>query len=192
MARAADFAFRQAVALCPVSAGAVSEAVKNYASFLKNQHRDADARLVQSLADHFKLQSRSVFQMRLVVDAPADDSELMTNEFQNGSTARAAEVLNLQKTVFLDQTAVQSAQLVKGPQGDRQIEITLTAAGRKTFAEVTREHLHQRLAIVIDGKLLTAPNIQSEITGGKCQITGSFSEAEAKALAAEINAAVKN
>jgi beta-lactamase regulating signal transducer with metallopeptidase domain len=188
MARAADFAFRQALALCPSS----PEAIKRYADFLKSQNRAADARLVTDMAGQFKSKSASIFQMRLVLDAPADDSELMTNEFQNGSTAshRPAEVLNVEKTVLLDQTALQSATLIKGPQGDRQIEITLTDAGRKQFAKVTREHLHQRLAIIVEGKFLEAPIIQSEISGGKCQIVGSFSEAEAKALTAKINAAI--
>jgi preprotein translocase subunit SecD len=100
---------------------------------------------------------------------------------------RQAEVY-VGKSVLLDQTALQSAKLITGPQGDRQIEITFTAAGRKQFAKITREHLHQRLAIVIDGKLMEAPVIQSEITAGTCQIVGSFSDAEAKALAARINA----
>jgi len=188
MARAADCAFRQALALCPSS----PEAIKRYADFLKSQNRAADARLVTDMAGQFKSKSASIFQMRLVLDAPADDSELMTNEFQNGSTAshRPAEVLNVEKTVLLDQTALQSATLIKGPQGDRQIEITLTDAGRKQFAKVTREHLYQRLAIIVEGKFLEAPIIQSEISGGKCQIVGSFSEAEAKALTAKINAAI--
>jgi beta-lactamase regulating signal transducer with metallopeptidase domain len=200
LTRAADFAFRQALALCPVSPAAVPEAVKNYATFLKNQHREKDARLVQSLAEQFKPQSvrpsaplakASFFQMRLVVDAPADDAEKMIRLEKIPAVGQVRqEEVYVQKSVLLDQTALQSAQLNTGPQGDRQIEITFTSAGRKEFAKVTREHLHQRLAIIIDGKLMTAPTIQSEISGGKCQITGSFSEAEAKALTAKLNAAI--
>jgi len=196
MAYAADFAFRQACALCPSS----PEAVKRYTDFLKNQNRAADARLVLDMAEQFKSKSASpfaplakasFFQMRLVVDAPADDAEKMIRLEKIPAVGQVRqEEVYVQKSVLLDQTALQSAQLNTGPQGDRQIEITFTSAGRKEFAKVTREHLHQRLAIIIDGKLMTAPAIQSEISGGKCQITGSFSEAEAKALTAKLNAAI--
>jgi beta-lactamase regulating signal transducer with metallopeptidase domain len=196
MAYAADFAFRQAFALCPSS----PEAVHRYTTFLTSQHREADARLVLDMAEQFKSKSASpfaplakasFFQMRLVVDAPADDAEKMIRLEKIPAVGQVRqEEVYVQKSVLLDQTALQSAQLNTGPQGDRQIEITFTSAGRKEFAKVTREHLHQRLAIIIDGKLMTAPTIQSEISGGKCQITGSFSEAEAKALTAKLNAAI--
>ena len=188
MAHAADFAFRQALALCPSS----SEAVKRYTDFLKSRNRAADARLVTDMAERFNLKTASVFQMRLVLDAPSDDSEPMTLNYQNGSAAnhRPAEMLNVQKTVLLDHTTLASAELVNDERGSPRIEITFTSEGQKQFAKVTREHHHQRLAIVIDGKLWSASMIESEITGGSGEISGSFSEDEAKAMTAKINAAV--
>ena len=50
MADAADFAFRQALALCPYS----PEVADRYAEFLTKQHREADARLVRNMAEQFK------------------------------------------------------------------------------------------------------------------------------------------
>ena len=52
MAREADFAYRQALALCPY----LPEAIKNYADFLKSQNRDADAALVSEMAKQFPKQ----------------------------------------------------------------------------------------------------------------------------------------
>jgi hypothetical protein len=49
MARAADFAFRQALALCADS----SEAAASYEAFLNRQNRVADAKLVQVLAEDY-------------------------------------------------------------------------------------------------------------------------------------------
>ena len=118
------------------------------------------------------------------LDAPADNTEIMTNQLQ-----RLQEILFVDKTVLLDQTAVKSAMLNQSPQGYQAIEISLTNMGRELFAEITRQHLHQRLAIIMDGQLLEAPKIQSEIANGQMQITGSFKEDEAKALVAEINEA---
>jgi len=91
---------------------------------------------------------------------------------------------------LLDQTATKSARVIKGRQGEPLIDITMTDEGRKQLARVTREHLNQQLAIVIDGRLWSAPSIQAEISGGKAEITGNFTTAEAEALAAKINEAV--
>ena len=83
-----------------------------------------------------------------------------------------------------------SAKSSKNRMGYQEIEITFTDAGRKQFADITRQHIHERLAMVIDGKLLAAPMTQAEITEGKAEITGTFSEVEAKTLTAKINQAI--
>lgn len=41
----------------------------------------------------------------------------------------------------------------------------------------------RQLAVVLDGVVLTAPTVESRITGGQLQITGSFTEEQATALA---------
>ena len=61
---------------------------------------------------------------------------------------------------------------------------------KQRFAEVTRENIGRRLAIIVDGRICSAPVIQGEISGGKAQITGNFSEKEAKELAAKISFAI--
>jgi len=48
---------------------------------------------------------------------------------------------------------------------------------------VTRNYLHQRLAIVLDGELYSAPTIQSPIETGNGQITGHFTVEQAQELA---------
>jgi SecD/SecF fusion protein len=67
--------------------------------------------------------------------------------------------------------------------GGYQVHLNFNSEGAKQFAEVTRANLHQLLAIVLDGKLYSAPEIQSEITGGSAQITGRFTVREAQQLA---------
>ena len=74
--------------------------------------------------------------------------------------------------------------------GHSRIEITFSDEGRKKFAEVTREKIGQRLAIVIDGQLYSAPTIRTEIPGGKAEISGNFSKEEANVLAAKIIQAI--
>jgi len=127
-----------------------------------------------------------VFQIRLVVDAPSGDSEPMTIV-----SKERKEVVNVQKPVLLDQTAVESAGVQTDELGHAQIEVTFTGAGRKRFAQITREKVGQRLAIIIDGRLYCAPTIRTEIPGGKAEISGSFNKEEANTLAAKIIDAIK-
>jgi SecD/SecF fusion protein len=79
--------------------------------------------------------------------------------------------------------------------GKPEVLLEFTSDGKKRFAEVTRAiaEISQRggplgrLAIVLDGKLYSAPTVREEISGGSAQITGSFSDREAINLANVLN-----
>ncbi len=130
--------------------------------------------------------------MRLVLDRPSKASEQMMLIHQKGDDS-TQEALSVDKTVLLDQSALKSAELVTGIDANRpEIEIIFTDAGTKRFAQVTRENVGRRLAIVIDGKLCSAPAIRTEIPGGKARISGNFSEAEARDLVSKINRSLRN
>ncbi|MGB7767667.1 MAG: sigma-70 family RNA polymerase sigma factor [Verrucomicrobiia bacterium] len=132
----------------------------------------------------------SVFQFRLVLNAPSAKADPMT-VVQPGADAKATETLYVQKKVLLDQTDLKSANVITNqPAGKPRIQITLTAAGAKRFAKVTRQNIGKRLAIIIDGRLYSAPTIKSEIRGGNAEINGNFSETEAQDLATRINQSV--
>jgi SecD/SecF fusion protein len=78
---------------------------------------------------------------------------------------------------------VKNAMAVRGNLGEPQIDFQLNDEGAKRFGEVTRDNLHQRLAIVLDGELYSAPTIQSPIETGNGQITGHFTVEQAQELA---------
>jgi protein-export membrane protein SecD len=63
------------------------------------------------------------------------------------------------------------------------IMIDFDETGKSTFADVTVRNIGYQLAIVLDGKLISAPRILQEISGGSAVISGSFTAAEAKDLA---------
>jgi RNA polymerase sigma factor (sigma-70 family) len=124
------------------------------------------------------------FQVQLVIDEPDESSESMTN-------SAGGEALNVQKTPLMDYTAIRSATVERNASsGAPEINFEFSDVGKELFAAVTKENLNKRLAIVLDGHLYAAPVIRSEITGGKAQITGNFTEEEARALAAKINEAI--
>src|ERR1700733_1567768 len=64
-----------------------------------------------------------------------------------------------------------------------EVSLRLTHAGAETFRRVTRDNINNRLAIVLDNEVVSAPNIQSEIPNGEAVITGNFTADEAKNLA---------
>ena len=63
-----------------------------------------------------------------------------------------------------------------------QIGIVFNNEGAKLFAEITKTNIGKQLAILLDGQVISAPTIQSEILGGQAQISGTFSIQEANAL----------
>ena len=63
------------------------------------------------------------------------------------------------------------------------VSFNLDRVGAKKFAKATSTGVGKRLAIVLDGKIISAPNIQEPIIGGSGQITGDFTFQSATDLA---------
>jgi len=68
------------------------------------------------------------------------------------------------------------------------VSLTFNSLGAKTFFELTRDNVDKRLAIVLDGRVYSAPVIREPIAGGQAQISGSFTSEEAKNLAIALRA----
>ena len=66
--------------------------------------------------------------------------------------------------------------------GQPVVSFTFNALGGKKFGKVTTENVNRSLAIVLDGKVISAPNINSPILGGRGIITGRFTVKEANDL----------
>lgn len=69
-----------------------------------------------------------------------------------------------------------------------QIDITFNSAGAKKFEAVTARNVGKPLAIFLDGKLISAPNVSQTISGGRGVISGKFDVKEAKNIAIQLNA----
>ena len=63
------------------------------------------------------------------------------------------------------------------------VSITFDSQGGKRFADLTRANVGKPFAIILDGQVLSAPNINEPILGGTAQISGSFTVDTANALA---------
>ena len=62
------------------------------------------------------------------------------------------------------------------------IMLEMNAEGAQKFANLTSNNVSEKLAILVNGKIIMAPVIQDKITGGKVQITGNFTSAEVDSL----------
>jgi preprotein translocase subunit SecD len=62
------------------------------------------------------------------------------------------------------------------------LSIDLTDEDAAEFAAWTADHVGERLAMVVDGKVVIAPTIQSAITGGIVQIAGNYTQDEIRDL----------
>ncbi len=63
------------------------------------------------------------------------------------------------------------------------VAIKFNSAGAERFYEITKEHVGERLAIILDDVVHSAPRIKDVIAGGNAIIEGSFTDEEAKLLA---------
>src|SRR5437899_2364848 len=63
------------------------------------------------------------------------------------------------------------------------VHLRFDSEGAKQFGNITAANVHHRFAIVLDGIIQSAPVIQDAIYGGDAQITGRFTEEEARGLA---------
>jgi preprotein translocase subunit SecD len=70
--------------------------------------------------------------------------------------------------------------------GQPVVSITFNSAGARRFGRVTQENVGKPFAIILDDKVLSAPNINEPILGGQAQISGSFTVESANALAVSL------
>jgi SecD/SecF fusion protein len=66
--------------------------------------------------------------------------------------------------------------------GGYAVNISFNAIGKGNFGDLTEQAVGKQLAIVLDGRLVSHPNVNEPILGGECQITGGFSLEEADSL----------
>src|SRR5690606_39207248 len=62
------------------------------------------------------------------------------------------------------------------------IDFRFDSQGARRFGDVTAQNIGKRFAILLDGRVISAPTIQSAILGGSGQITGNFTIASASEL----------
>ncbi|MGE0418762.1 MAG: protein translocase subunit SecD, partial [Acetobacteraceae bacterium] len=102
---------------------------------------------------------------------------------------RPGERIAVRKRVDVDGADLTDARAGTNPQtGEWVVNFQFNSVGGKRFADITRANVNRRFAIVLDDKVISAPVIREPITGGRGQISGSFTAASANDLAVLLRA----
>ena len=72
--------------------------------------------------------------------------------------------------------------------GSPEISLEFNDEGAKLFEEITERNVESPVAIFLDGAPISIPTVREKISGGKAQITGKFTQQEAKQLVRRFNA----
>lgn len=72
--------------------------------------------------------------------------------------------------------------------GRPSVSLEFDSEGAELFSKATEKTVGHRLAMVLDGSVISAPNVNERISGGRAQITGRFTNAEAANLAIMLRA----
>jgi len=106
---------------------------------------------------------------------------------EDGIQRKAGRIF-LREEILLDGRYVRSATPTHSQDNQIKIAFTLKGKGVDIFRAITRKYKGHQLAIVLDGRVMSYPNIEGVIPGGRGEISGSFTLDEAKNLAAILSA----
>ena len=110
----------------------------------------------------------------------SDNDEFGTEQLisENG------EKLNISKRIIMSgENLIDAQPSIQNQNNEPTVSFTLDRIGAQKFGRATTDNVGKRLAIVLDGDIVSAPNINEPITSGNGMISGNFSFQEATDLA---------
>ena len=107
---------------------------------------------------------------------------------KNPGQQQKETMIALEKDAMLTGEDVSDARPAFDNMNQSYVTLNFNARGARIFERVTGENVGKRMAIVLDGKVYSAPSIRERIGGGRASISGNFSTAEAQDLAIVLRA----
>ncbi len=135
--------------------------------------------------------------------APAEVSSLNAEQLAvlAGPNARVDKMVQFdakgkvvsERPIILKGIALTGADLKMASPGQNQygesiVNIEFTPEGSEKFKAATTRSVGRPLAIILDGKIISAPNVNEPISGGRAQISGRFSIQEMRDLVIQLKA----
>lgn len=136
-------------------------------------------------------QGHQTLSIRIVDEVPATDSAIVPPGDDRVSLSQpdrgGEQDLLLKKEGQIGGDVLAEAHVVNGPDGKPAIMLTFKPEAAAKFREMTRTKVGQRLAVVVNNRIIVAPKLMEPIQGSGVEITGKFAdEAEARALIVEM------
>ncbi len=127
----------------------------------------------------FKLVSADMDKLKEALDGKVPEGYELTRSDEGN------EPLLLEKKAVLsgDSLTNASVRFDQSQFNEPLVTLQFNSEGAKKFAEITAANVGRRLAIVLDGKVQSAPNIKEAIPSGEAVITGRFNIEQAQDLA---------
>ena len=107
------------------------------------------------------------------------------NEFGSDELiSEDGEKLNISKRIIMSgENLIDAQPSIQNQNNEPTVSFTLDRLGAQKFGRATTDNVGKRLAIVLDGEIVSAPNINEPITSGNGMISGNFTFQEATDLA---------
>ncbi|HEX2802567.1 MAG TPA: protein translocase subunit SecD [Sphingomicrobium sp.] len=122
-----------------------------------------------------------------LVDLTADPAQVQQGRAPAGSQvlpmADGSGFMAVKRRVMVSGEQLSDAKQGFDQDGRPVVDITFNAAGARRFGRTTQENVGKPFAIILDDKILSAPNINEPILGGRAQISGGFTVETANDLA---------
>jgi preprotein translocase subunit SecD len=134
----------------------------------------------------------AALEFKLVDEAHSVDSAV-SGDVPEGSYVAymqdGKQPILLRQQTLLNGSMLDDARVsIKSSYNEPYVSISFNSEGARIFERVTRENVGKRLAIILDGRVYSAPVIRDAIAGGKAMIEGRFTDEEARDLAIVLRA----
>lgn len=114
-------------------------------------------------------------------------SKLLKERIGRGASAREVPIVVKERAVITGDMLNRAQGTFSSESSLPIIAFEFNAQGARRFAEITRDNVGKRFAAVLDGAVITAPNIRGPILGGSGIIEGDFTIEEANETAVLLN-----
>ncbi|HKH28593.1 MAG TPA: protein translocase subunit SecD, partial [Sphingomicrobium sp.] len=125
-----------------------------------------------------------------LVDLTADPNQVAQGRAPAGSQvlpmAEGGGNIAVKRRVMVSGDQLVDAKQSFDQDGRAVVSIAFNTAGARRFGRVTQENVNKPFAIILDDKVLSAPNINEPILGGQAQISGNFTVETANQLAVSL------
>lgn len=132
--------------------------------------------MATSLAWGDPAKPKTAVEFRLAEDQPAEGLEEATVPDQ-------VDKIYLHSATVLTRQDIVKAEVQTDDNQRYSILLTFSAKGAEKISQATEDNIGKRLAVVVDGKVITAPTIRTKIAASAI-VTGRFKKTEAEQLAA--------